>query len=72
MNTVRDYDVKADGFEIVQEKMQKLAALALEMNLQYQPSFVLNFEYGDEKFLPSSTRRVAVSVNKKNRFISSP
>ncbi|WP_321346343.1 DEAD/DEAH box helicase [uncultured Draconibacterium sp.] len=66
LNTVRDYDVKAKGFEVVQASTGKKAVLSLENNLQYRPCLVLNFEYGDEKFLPDSAREIAVSVKKQN------
>ena len=65
LNTVRDYDVKATGFDIVQADSEKCAVLSLEVNLQYQPCLILKFEYGDEKFLPNSEREIAVSVQKQ-------
>ncbi|MEN8117645.1 MAG: DEAD/DEAH box helicase [Bacteroidota bacterium] len=65
LKTIRDYDVTANGFEIIQAEVKKNVVLSLEMNLQYQPGLVLNFEYGNERFLPNSERRVAVSVQKK-------
>ncbi len=67
LNTVCDYDVKADGFEIVSTKSDKKAILSLERNLQYEPSLVLKFEYGNEQFLPSSKKKVAVSLEKNER-----
>jgi superfamily II DNA or RNA helicase len=66
LNTIRDFDVKAKGFEVIYSDVGKKAVLSLEMNLQYQPCLALNFEYGDEKFLPSSQRQMSVSVQKKN------
>jgi SNF2 family DNA or RNA helicase len=66
LNTIRDFDVKATGFEVIYSDVAQKAVLSLEMNLQYQPCLALNFEYGDEKFLPSSQRQMSVSVQKKN------
>ncbi|HYQ56855.1 MAG TPA: DEAD/DEAH box helicase, partial [Draconibacterium sp.] len=66
LNTVRDYDVKAKGFEVRHAAAGKKAVLSLENNLQYRPCLVLNFEYGDERFLPDSGREMAVSVKKQN------
>ncbi|MCY1719201.1 DEAD/DEAH box helicase [Prolixibacteraceae bacterium Z1-6] len=66
LNTIRDYDVKAAGFEIVKADTKKHAVLSLEMNLQYKPCLVLTFAYGSEKFLPNSVRKIAVSLQKKN------
>lgn len=66
LNTVRDYDVKAKGFDIVHASAGKKAVLSLEYNLQRRLCLVLNFEYGDEKFLPDSDREMAVTVKKQN------
>jgi len=66
LNTIRDYEVDATGFEIVTADAKKEAELALEMNLQYKPCLVLNFKYGDEKFLPNSGRNIAMGLQQKN------
>ncbi|WP_346857353.1 DEAD/DEAH box helicase [uncultured Draconibacterium sp.] len=66
LNTIRDYEVNASGFEIKLADADRKAELVLEMNLQYKPCLVLHFKYGDEKFLPSSGRKIAVSLQKKN------
>ncbi len=66
LKTIRDYDVKASGFEIIKVEANKKAVLCLELNLQYQPCLALNFEYGNEKFLPNAVRRIAVSVEKRD------
>ncbi len=66
LNTIRDYIVKAKGFDIVNDNAAKQAVLSLEMNLKNQPCLVLNFEYGNERFLPNSTRQVAVSLKRKS------
>lgn len=65
LNTIRDYHVKARGFDIVDENARQQAVLKLETNLRGQACLVLNFEYGDESFQPNSTRQVAVSVEKR-------
>ena len=72
LNTVRDFQVQATGFEIMEDEVEKTAVLSLETNLQYKPCFVLYFFYGDEKFLPNSNRTVAVQLEKQKdtwRFI---
>ena len=65
LKTIRDFDVKAKGFYIKGEEVDKVAELSLETNLQMQPVLVLQFWYGKEKFLPSSTKRTAVSLQKE-------
>jgi len=67
LKTIRDFDVEAKGFEICEEDPLKHAELVLETNLQMQPVLVLFFYYGKEKFLPSSTKQTAVSMQKTDR-----
>ncbi|MCK3684142.1 DEAD/DEAH box helicase [Maribellus sp. YY47] len=64
LNTVRDFDVKASGFEIREADISKKAVLSLEVDLQYRPAFVLRFTYGQENFLPGSTKKTSVSLQK--------
>lgn len=66
LNTVRDFDVKAQGFVVEDAIAEKNAILSLEKNLKQDPSLVLNFKYGNERFLPNSKKKVAVSLQKVN------
>ena len=66
LNVIRDFDVKAEGFTIKSEDVDKKVLLSLEMNLQNEPGFVLQFEYGEERFLPGSKRNIAVSLDKSD------
>ena len=66
-NTVRDFDVKARGFEVQEGETEKKAEFTLEKNLKMEPCLVLNFRYGEEKFLPNSNRKTAVNLLKQNR-----
>ena len=65
LKTIRDFDVKANGFYIRGEEADKFAELSLETNLQMQPVLVLQFWYGKEKFAPTSTKRTAVTLQKE-------
>ena len=67
LNAVRDYEVYAKGFSIVEENAKKSAVLSLERNLQYEPCLVLNFYYGNEKFLSGSTRKLSVQLVRENK-----
>ena len=70
MNIVRDFEVHAKGFTILEDAVQKTAVLSLEQNLQNMTCFILNFFYGDEKFMPNSNRKQAVQfLNKNNSYI---
>ena len=66
LNTIRDFEVKAKGFEIQEGEIEKNAMLSLEKNLKYEPCFFLNFIYGNEKFQPNSTRKTSVNLQKVN------
>ncbi len=66
LNAIRDYNVKASGFTIEDTITEKKAILSLEKNLQQQPVFVLQFNYGNDKFLHNSKRKIAVSFQKKD------
>ena len=66
LNTIRNFDVQADGFEILEDHAEKKAVLSLEKNLENHPRLVLSFYYGKERFLPNSKRKIAVSIQKIN------
>jgi hypothetical protein len=66
LNTVRDFEVQAKGFRILEEDVNKTAVLGIEKNLKYEPGLVLYFRYGDEQFLPNSNREIAVNLRKEN------
>ena len=66
LNTVRDFEVKAQGFAVENAKVEKKAILSLENNFKFEPGLVLQFEYGNERFLSSSERKITVSVRKEN------
>ena len=63
---IRDYEVKANGFQYDEGEVEKVAVLTLEKNLKYEPCFILTFRYGDETFLPNSPKEVAVQFLKAN------
>ncbi|MCD6354118.1 MAG: DEAD/DEAH box helicase [Prolixibacteraceae bacterium] len=70
LNTIRDFDTTAIGFDILSGAIEKFALLSLENNLSYEPALVLGFTYGGETFLSSSNRKVAVLSERKNgRFV---
>ncbi|WP_340113029.1 DEAD/DEAH box helicase [Maribellus mangrovi] len=64
LKTIRDFDVKATGFTIREEQLERSAELSLETNLQAQPALVLRFNYGQESFLPNAKKQTAVSFRK--------
>ncbi|GAB1451708.1 DEAD/DEAH box helicase [Draconibacterium sp.] len=67
LNAIRNYEVHAQGFTILEDSAKKTAVLSLERNLQYEPCLVLNFMYGSEKFLPNATRKLSVQLIRENK-----
>lgn len=70
LNTVRDFDIKAEGFLVENVEVEKKAILSLEKNLQNEPCMVLQFGYGNERFSFNSKRTLAVSLQKENGIFS--
>jgi SNF2 family DNA or RNA helicase len=64
--TIRNFDVKAEGFEIEENVTEKLAVLSLEYNLKSEPCLILRFRYNGEEFLPNDKKEVAVQFKKEN------
>jgi SNF2 family DNA or RNA helicase len=62
--TIRDFDVIAEGFMLLQGDVEKRTIVSLERNLRNEPCLVLQFKYGDDLFLPNATREVAVHYKK--------
>ncbi len=58
---VRDFDVRATGFEIRDEPPRKSASLTLEKNLNLDPCLILRFHYEDTAFFSGSKRSVVVN-----------
>lgn len=68
--TIRDFDVKAEGFQLLEGNVEKSAVLTLDNNLKLEPCFILHFRYGDEEFLFNAEREVAVQFQKTgNAFL---
>ncbi|HKI88815.1 MAG TPA: DEAD/DEAH box helicase [Draconibacterium sp.] len=66
LNAVRDFEVHAKGFRVLEESVYKIAVLSLEKNLKYEPGLVLYLRYGNEQFLPNSNREITVNLQKEN------
>lgn len=64
--TIRNFEVKAEGFEIEEDIVEKLTVLSLEYNLKSEPCLVLRFRYNGEEFLPNDKKEVVVQIKKDN------
>ncbi len=65
-NSVRNFDVVAKGFQLIEAETEKFAILSLEYDLESKPTFVLKFRYDDEKFYLNSTKNADVKFQNKN------
>ncbi len=66
LNTVRDFPVVANGFDIEESECEEEAILSLEPNLKMEAVFLLKFRYCGNEFLPNSQRQTSVTLSKHN------
>ncbi len=62
--TIRNFEVKAEGFDLLEGEVEKTAVLSIENNLKLEPRLVLYFQYNGKTFLHSSKQEVAVQFRK--------
>lgn len=65
LEIIEKFNVKADGFEIIQEKQRASAILKLEKVLNDKYGFILSFNYGGHIF-PYHSKKIAHVVYEKN------
>ncbi len=65
MQMVREYPVKATGFEILEEKVPHTLILSVEHNLKLETVLFPVFSYGEKEFLPGSKSKVSVSLSRE-------
>lgn len=66
LGMVREHEVEADGFRIVDDYGESKATLTLERDLQHQPVLVLHFTYGKTELLFNDRRKIIVILNDDN------
>ena len=64
--TIRNFEVKAEGFDILEGAAKKSAVLTLEHNLKMEPCLVLRYSYEGEVFLPNDKKEMTVLLDKEN------
>lgn len=70
LNTVRDFEVHASGFDIMEFSGDATGELRIEKNLWDEFQFVFRYCYGSEKFEINSNRRVSVRLVKNGQDYS--
>jgi SNF2 family DNA or RNA helicase len=66
LNTIREFDVKATGFEIIESKPPRKTILSLEQDLALQPVLIVKFRYENSQYLADSVSNVFVSLETNN------
>lgn len=64
---IKKYSVNAKGFDIETIHPQKQAVLSLSRDLNYQPTLMLSFCYGEERFLPENSQKNKVVLESKGQ-----
>jgi len=64
-NTLRDFRVKAEGFEVREVVPEKAVLLSLEAGLEAYPAWVVRLRYGKYEFFPSSKQMRFVDFSDK-------
>ena len=62
LNAIREHEVHASGFKIIQEEKTKSGELTIEKNLNENYSFVFRYLYGEERFELNSKRKLTVRL----------
>lgn len=63
---VKDHEVVADGFDVINIESDKKAILAIEVGLDFEPLLILYFQYASKKFKHSQKGIVDVDFKNKN------
>lgn len=62
LNTVRDFKVKATGFDIIVSQPPRKAILSLEQDLSLKPVLIVKFRYDNSQYLADAVSNVFVSL----------
>ena len=62
LNTIRDFEVKASGFTILESQPPRKVILSLEQDLSLKPVLIVKFRYDNSQYLADSVSNVFVSL----------
>ena len=65
LNIIKESEVKATGFEIIESSPPRKTILSLEQDLAMQPVIIVKFRYDNSLYLADSVSNVFVSFEKK-------
>jgi len=66
LNTIKESEVKATGFEIIESSPPRKTILSLEQDLALRPVIIVKFKYDNGLYLADAVSDVFVSLEKKN------
>jgi SNF2 family DNA or RNA helicase len=70
LNTIKNFSVNADGFDIIEEKPAIKTILSLEKNFLDEPVFIMKFRYGNNPDVLHNSEKVYVRLQEeKESFI---
>ena len=65
LKTIRDFKVKATGFQIIESQSARKTILSLEQDLALNPVLIVQFKYGTSQYLADAVSNVFVSLENK-------
>lgn len=65
MNAIKESEVKATGFEIIESSPPRKTILSLEQDLALNPVIIVKFKYDNSLYLADAVSNVFVSLEKK-------
>jgi len=66
LNTIKESEVKATGFEIIESSPPRKTILSLEQDLALNPVIIVKFKYDNSLYLADAVSNVFVSLEKKH------
>ena len=66
LNAIKESEVKATGFEIIESRPPRKTILSLEQDLELNPVLIVKFRYENSHYMADSISNVFVSLDKNN------
>ena len=70
LNTIKESEVKATGFDIIESRPPRKTILSLEQDLTLRPVLIVKFKYENSLYLADSVSNVFVSLEKNEENYS--
>ena len=70
LNIIKESDVKAEGFDIIESNPPRKTIISLEQDLSMNPVLIIKFKYDSNLYLADSVSNVFVSLEKKQEHFT--